>query len=428
MKSVSKILAVLLAVLMLSTCAFAVDFAADIEIRKAPELVRVIDANGKATIAQIHDAQGNLLAGLDEILVTELAKAEFADKEIREELEKAYKELKAANTLESLCDKADDVLAELDQFRKIEEMHVVDLINITMDDEYRTQLETEGNTITLTFKLDREEYHTLLVLEQTVEDEWITAPVEDVKFNEDDTVTITVNNVHHLAFALPRERVEFTPSIEQKGSPDILDEDEIIALIVDENGDVEYRVRNDELIVTALSEAKNAQEPIRTMLLNAYVQIKNAGSIAEFAPDAEAVLAEIAADLTIDDMVVRDLFDISLAKDPDACLAQDGHMMTLKFKLGLKPDDVLLVLNNYKDDLWKTIPNDCVEIHEDGSVSVTFESLSPIAFVVEGSALSVDMEKTSPQTGMGATASLMTAGIGAVGVAAVGILRKKFHK
>jgi len=38
------------------------------------------------------------------------------------------------------------------------------------------------------------------------------------------------------------------------------------------------------------------------------------------------------------------------------------------------------------------------------------------------------MEKTSPQTGMGATASLMTAGIGAVGVAAVGILRKKFHK
>lgn len=427
MKSVSKILAVLLAVLMLSTCAFAVEIAAESE---APEIVNVTDESGHVLFALIHDKDGNLVARLeaDDMVITDFKDMEDAEDHTKEDMENAYEQIKNAESLINLCDQAADMLAEIDPTLHIDNMQISSFVNVHLDDEYRAYLE-DDHTITLTFKLKVKESDKLLVLEHTEDDEWITADPEDVVFNEDGTVSITMGNVQHVAFALPGKSVDFVPSVTQKDAPLILLDGEEIGRIEDENGEILLILNEDDihtLSIANLAEYGEAglDEEIAS-LKNAYNQIRAAKSVADFAPDAVQALKEIAPDLTPDDLVVRDLFEPTLGAEAREYLQGDDHALILTFDMKLKTDDVLLALANYEDDQWKILP---ATINDDGTVSVRIDTLCPIAFVVESSALSVDMEKTSPQTGMGATAGLMTAGIGAVGVAAVGILRRKIRK
>ena len=83
----------------------------------------------------------------------------------------------------------------------------------------------------------------------------------------------------------------------------------------------------------------------------------------------------------------------------------EGNTITIRFKVDLDPDKYLAVLHNYTGDKWEVISEDRVIRHENGDVSVTFDSLSPVAFVVNrkdiaGYEDSETGEKgpTSPQT------------------------------
>ena len=76
----------------------------------------------------------------------------------------------------------------------------------------------------------------------------------------------------------------------------------------------------------------------------------------------------------------------------------------MRFDLGLAPSATLIVLHNYEGSNWEIIPDDRVVQNADGTVDVTFDSLSPIAFVVDSTetdtSASTDANApTSPQTG-----------------------------
>ena len=234
--------------------------------------------------------------------------------------------------------------------------------------------------------------------------------------------------------------VNFTPSVEQKPAPTVdpitdSNGNQVSAIIRDQNGEEVHGVSIDsgELIVTPISQASQAAQAISEMLTNAYEQIQQADTIADLVPTIGEFLQTIGSAAQVADLVVRDVFDVSLTGTAAEYLAQEGNNITLRFDLGLAPSSTLIVLHNYEGSNWEIIPDDRVVQNADGTVDVTFDSLSPIAFVVDSTetdtSASTDADApTSPQTGDSSLPPVAGAGLialGCVALASAAVVWKK---
>ena len=235
--------------------------------------------------------------------------------------------------------------------------------------------------------------------------------------------------------------VNFTPSVEQKPAPTVdtvtdANGNEVSAIIRDQNGGEVHGVSIDsgELIVTPISQASQAAQAISEMLTKAYEQIQQADTIADLVPTIGDFLQSIGNTVTqVDDLVVRDVFDVSLTGTAAEYLAQEGNNITLRFDVDISPSATLIVLHNYEGSNWEIIPDDRVVQNADGTVDVTFDSLSPIAFVVDSTetdtSASADANApTSPQTGDSSLPPVAGAGLivlGCVALASAAVVWKK---
>ena len=182
----------------------------------------------------------------------------------------------------------------------------------------------------------------------------------------------------------------FTPSVEQKDSPDIVISTdskgkEVAAIITDANDKEVVGVPIGEIIITSVAGAADAAEEIKEVLQSAQQQIKEVAKIEDLIPEQKEELTKAVEDagLKIENLVVRDLIDVTLTGDYKNHLDTEGNTITLTFKLGIGVDDFVKVLHNYEADKWEMISEDRVKVQENGDVSVTFVSLSPVAFVVD---------------------------------------------
>lgn len=234
--------------------------------------------------------------------------------------------------------------------------------------------------------------------------------------------------------------VNFTPSVEQKPAPTVdpitdSNGNQVSAIIRDQNGEEVHGVSIDsgELIVTPISQASQAAQAISEMLTNAYEQIQQADTIADLVPTIGDFLQTIGSASQVADLVVRDVFDVSLTGTAAEYLAQEGNNITLRFDVGVAPSATLIVLHNYEGSNWEIIPDDRVVQNADGTVDVTFDSLSPIAFVVDSTetdtSASTDADApTSPQTGDNSLPPVAGAGLialGCVALASAAVVWKK---
>ncbi|MCD8375850.1 MAG: hypothetical protein LUD69_02790 [Oscillospiraceae bacterium] len=220
------------------------------------------------------------------------------------------------------------------------------------------------------------------------------------------------------ALSVPALAAEFTSSVTAKQAPAVVTTttesgEEVAAIIYDENDEEVIGIEVGDLIVTPLSEAEEAEETISTALTSAYKQVQSVTTLDELTDgdDLETELRSQSRDVAVEDLVVYHMFDVTVTGTVADYLAVDGHYVKIRFDLGLSLDDILIVLHNYKDNLWETIGSDRIERHDDGSVSVTFYSLSPVAFITNtsaatsdstgstGSTGSTDSSVTSPKTG-----------------------------
>lgn len=182
-------------------------------------------------------------------------------------------------------------------------------------------------------------------------------------------ISLLVVAVLCFTIVLPVAAEEFVPSISYKDSPEVVGKPEIT-----DKDDKE--VIGAQVIITPVADALETPEQERT--------------------DAEALLVEVFNDLTNGDMklpipdadggetyyVVRDLFDISIdygTEDP-----VDPVRVKVTFDLGLQAGEEIAVMS-YDGD-WKSVEN--VKNNDDGTVTVVFEKLGPVAFCVEDDAQS----------------------------------------
>ena len=196
-----------------------------------------------------------------------------------------------------------------------------------------------------------------------------------------------------VALAVPSFAASFTPSVEQKGAPTVVS-------ATDADGNA---FADGEVIVTPVSAADSADAAIADGLKAAYEQIKAAATLTDIAPSIGDYLKEIGSEASVEDLVVRDLFDVSVTG-----AAAESSPITVRFNLGLSQSATLIVLHNYEGSNWEIIP-----------VDVTFDSFSPVAFVVDKQETA---DTTTPSTNAPSSPQTSDNGVLRVaGVAALGL-------
>lgn len=158
----------------------------------------------------------------------------------------------------------------------------------------------------------------------------------------------------------------FVPSITYKDHPQV----KFPVSLVDEDGNTIDEIDEGCLVVTSIGEvdeSKDIPEDARKELKEVYQKLQD-GSM-ELPTDGK------------EDYVVRDLFDVSL-------ICTDGHKeelekegvyleVTFDLKVASGTDVVVMV---YLDGQWVPVP--MVTNNGDGTVTVLFEDICPVAFAV----------------------------------------------
>lgn len=86
------------------------------------------------------------------------------------------------------------------------------------------------------------------------------------------------------------------------------------------------------------------------------------------------------------DMVVRDLFEVSLNGKYAEYLNEEGATIEMTFDADIDTTKAFKVLCSCSDDTWHEIPAENITINADGSVTLKLEEVGVIAFVVEADA------------------------------------------
>ena len=174
---------------------------------------------------------------------------------------------------------------------------------------------------------------------------------------------------------------EFTPSVSYKPAPEVVPSTDdagnpVDGVIRDEDGNAVDYVETDHLIITAISEANTSEKipaDAKELLLEVNSKL-NDGSM-------QIDYSKINKDLADKKMVIRDLFDASfVCQDCPPILAEEGNTLDVIFDLGVN-NGVDIYAMVYVDGEWKSVVN--TANNGDGTVTVTFDEICPVAFVME---------------------------------------------
>ena len=218
---------------------------------------------------------------------------------------------------------------------------------------------------------------------------------------------ILVLSIGTTAFA-----AEFTPSVVEKEAPTVvpptqgqikeeikeqIKEENTIAVVVHtESDNVAHELSHSELVVTSVAkvdESNKIPQEAKEDLEQAYKDLADKNKKLDDVIPAEVTKAiteevkkELGEEKTVNDLIVRDLFDVTLLDDEaHETLIDDEHHLLLTFNLGIKNDEYVTAIKfNPSTDKWETIRD--VVNNGDGTVTCEFDHLCPIAFLVEDTA------------------------------------------
>lgn len=201
----------------------------------------------------------------------------------------------------------------------------------------------------------------------------------------------------------------FTPSVEAKPAPAVVVKEDVAAVIKDSTGNVAEEIAVSELVITSAAEKNGAvHQEIGDNLVRAEKQITKADHLGHLTPNLEKALQNAKKEnkipnidqVKVEDLVVRDLFDVSVVQDDKIVAIPNGKTITFSIQTNLSDDVVHFVLHNTVNDEWEVLEE--AKAMENGVITVVVDSLSPFAIVVDGAAnLDVDPAgPSSPQTGV----------------------------
>ncbi len=188
----------------------------------------------------------------------------------------------------------------------------------------------------------------------------------------------------------------FTPSVENKGGPTVID------AVFEDGTDAGPYLR-----VTAYSKrntSDNAAVAIKKILEDAHTEVKSAGRLDSLTADVNTWLTDNHAGVKAEDLLVSDLFDVSFVQNHEllAGIPAPHKTVTITFQLTVPVENVLLVLHKDGSNWELKNSKNTAQYEKIGKdqVKVTFDSLSPVVFAIDSAEFHVDPNgPTSPQTG-----------------------------
>lgn len=204
------------------------------------------------------------------------------------------------------------------------------------------------------------------------------------------------------------------------------------AELIDGNGNIVAEIGGSELIITHYDNRDDAPYPhIKEALEKAYGEIMDADTLSQLCDKLDAIIKEIAPELSAETVVVGDLFDLTLIGENGELLDADNISMKVRFKLDYDSRNLIAVVQKVNGEYWETIPNHLITRHDDNhTVDIVLKGLGPILFLDDPGELVVPEGPDSPQTGAAEDNSFVAAFVCAIGAlvcagAAITVAKKK---
>ena len=240
-----------------------------------------------------------------------------------------------------------------------------------------------------------------------------------------------------LSFSAMAADVEFVPSITNKGAPEIVtttDEEgkEVIGYIRDVENAILSTEYEDCVVITSISDAETSTEipaDAKKTLLDVYEELnKPESKLSEICPELNDIVAkELGEGKTADDLVIRDLFDISeKCEEMLTHLPKDGTYIDLTFDLSIASDEFIVAMV-YVDGKWTAVDT---TNNGDGTITCRFNEICPIAFLVpadvqSGSEIDVPVTGDTSQSQLVFWIAVMAVSLTGVTVLAIVFFKKK---
>ncbi len=207
------------------------------------------------------------------------------------------------------------------------------------------------------------------------------------------SILLVIVTLFSFSLSVMASEVEFVPSITNKGAPEFavtIDENgkKVIGKLKDSNDNVIAIEYEDHVVITSVSDADSSTEipkDAKDTLKKVYDELCMPDTkLSELCPELNDLVAEkVCPNKNADDLVIRDLFDITALCDPlKTQLPTDGTVVDFNFKVNISADTFITAMV-YVDGVWKLVPT---VNNGDGTITCTFEDICPVAFLVPADA------------------------------------------
>lgn len=421
---------VLIACMMLAATAWG-ENAFVVQNEQPPQLVSKLNAENKEIVGTVYNTQGEVVAEIaadGTVVLTDVHHRSTVENVIIvNRLTAAYESvMEDVHHSDVTCElHAHDIKVDIDMVLASlnHEMDAHDLVMFEMFDVDFTdaeQLIPEGGYVELTLEIDAYQPMPLIVMYSANGTDWTVIPYTKagekqitVQLSASGSVALLCDGTEVMGIGkeveIPGvpgdanyEEIEngnFTPSVTGKLSPDLVVKDEengdsYVGVILDGEGNEVAKVPNRNYIWVTATAERDYNHDVQTHehLEWAFDGIKMAADVGELpadnhegtiAADLDEILKAMGLELTHDQLVVKDLFEVTAYGDYVHYLYDEEHSLEVTFTTDLDPEKPAVVIHSPDSVHWHIHPIKEAEIHADGTITLRMYDLGAVAILVE---------------------------------------------
>ncbi len=215
-------------------------------------------------------------------------------------------------------------------------------------------------------------------------------------------LTLALALILMITITVSASAVTFVESITNKGAPELvvidqIEGEDVVGFITTPDGEILNPEFEDCFDIYSMQDVINNKTPddVKDEMNEAFDGLSEKdANLSDLCPGLDEVVKEKwGPDKSADDLVVRDFFYIDENCDEFQDAFKNGNTIDLTFRVNI-PAGTFITAMVYIDGKWVPVEN-CVN-NGDGTVTVTFSQICPVAFLVPGTTMGSDT--VSPAT------------------------------
>lgn len=438
---------VLAVIMMMSMAAMAESVNARVVLQDEmpPAVVSEINANGDVVVAKICGADGTVLAEILDDGSLELTDVHFrvdtANAVVSERLTNSYEDVMVDIHHSDVDCKEHEHVLRIDINNILAGMNNgMDAYDLVMYELYDVMLngaaaellaQTADAYVQVTFELMEHHWAPLIVMYSTDGLEWQVIQHVDgadnrftVQLPASGTLALLVDGSEAMGIGVstyvpgtsvpgtPGESGQttpnFTPSVSGKPAPEMIvtegaNGERYVGYIRNDAGDVEIPVPDENYIVVTPVAERDYVVDIQThehleWAYDSILEVKDVGDLYHehdyslivdpedhdtIAMDLDAVLDLLGLELTHDQLVVKDLFEVTAYGDYVEYLYDPAYYVDVTFDADLDPSIPVVVIHSSDSVHWHIHPINQFDVAADGSITLKMYDMGAVAFLVE---------------------------------------------